>query len=44
MSKKTTKFLLGLGTGIGLGILFATLGTLLVGIIDGFMRPLTCNL
>jgi len=27
----------------GLGILFAALGTMIVGIIDGFMRPLSCN-
>jgi len=27
----------------GLGILFSALGTLLIGILDGFMRPLSCN-
>jgi len=27
----------------GLGILFAALGTMLVGLLDGFMRPLSCN-
>lgn len=27
----------------GLGIIFAALGTMIIGIIDGFMRPLSCN-
>ena len=27
----------------GLGILFAAIGTMIVGILDGFMRPLSCN-
>lgn len=27
----------------GLGILFAALGSFIVGVIDGFMRPLSCN-
>ena len=27
----------------GLGILFAALGSFLVGIVDGFIRPLSCN-
>lgn len=27
----------------GLGIFFAALGSFLVGVIDGFMRPLSCN-
>ena len=27
----------------GLGILFAALGSFLVGLVDGFMRPLSCN-
>ena len=28
---------------IGLGIIFAALGSFIVGIIDGFLRPLACN-
>ena len=28
---------------IGLGILIAALGSFIVGIIDGFLRPLKCN-
>lgn len=28
---------------IGLGIIFAALGSFIVGIIDGFLRPLKCN-
>ena len=27
----------------GLGILFAALGSFLVGLVDGFIRPLSCN-
>lgn len=27
----------------GLGILFAALGTFLIGVLDGFLRPLKCN-
>jgi len=29
--------------GWGLGILFTAIGTFLIGLIDGFMRPLSCN-
>lgn len=28
---------------IGIGIIFAALGSFVVGIIDGFLRPLACN-
>lgn len=28
---------------IGLGLIFAALGSFIVGIIDGFLRPLKCN-
>lgn len=28
---------------IGIGIIFAALGSFIVGIIDGFLRPLACN-
>lgn len=28
---------------IGLGIIFAAIGSFIVGIIDGFLRPLACN-
>lgn len=28
---------------IGIGIILAALGSLIVGIIDGFLRPLACN-
>lgn len=28
---------------IGFGIIFAALGSFIVGIIDGFLRPLACN-
>lgn len=28
---------------IGLGIILAALGSFIVGIIDGFLRPLACN-
>jgi len=28
---------------IGLGIIIAALGSFIVGIIDGFLRPLKCN-
>lgn len=28
---------------IGLGVIFAALGSFIVGIIDGFLRPLACN-
>lgn len=27
----------------GLGIILSALGTLFVGILDGYLRPLTCN-
>jgi len=29
---------------MGLGIIVAALGSFIVGIIDGFLRPLKCNL
>ena len=29
--------------GIGVGIIIAALGSFIVGIIDGFLRPLACN-
>lgn len=28
---------------IGIGIIIAALGSFIVGIIDGFLRPLACN-
>lgn len=28
---------------IGIGIILAALGSFIVGIIDGFLRPLACN-
>lgn len=28
---------------IGIGIIIAALGSFIVGIIDGFLRPLSCN-
>jgi len=28
---------------IGIGVLIAALGSFIVGIIDGFLRPLACN-
>ena len=28
---------------VGLGIIIATLGSFIIGIIDGFLRPLKCN-
>ena len=28
---------------VGLGIIIAALGSFIVGIIDGFLRPLRCN-
>lgn len=28
---------------IGIGVLLAALGSFIVGIIDGFLRPLACN-
>ena len=28
---------------IGIGIIFAALGSFIVGLIDGFLRPLKCN-
>lgn len=28
---------------VGIGIIFAALGSFIVGIIDGFLRPLACN-
>ncbi len=33
----------GTGKKIGFGIFFAALGSFLVGVIDGFLRPLKCN-
>lgn len=34
----------GAGTkGVGIGIIIAALGSFIVGIIDGFLRPLACN-
>lgn len=33
----------GTGKKIGLGIFFAALGSFLVGVVDGFLRPLKCN-
>lgn len=31
------------GKKIGIGIIIAALGSFIVGIIDGFLRPLACN-
>ena len=31
------------GGGIGLGLLFGGLATFLIGVIDGFVRPLKCR-
>lgn len=28
---------------IGIGIIIAALGSFIIGIIDGFLRPLACN-
>lgn len=28
---------------IGIGVILAALGSFIVGIIDGFLRPLACN-
>ncbi len=33
----------GTGKNIGLGIIIAAFGSFVVGIIDGFLRPLKCN-
>ena len=32
-----------IGKKVGLGIFFAALGSFLVGLVDGFLRPLKCN-
>ena len=29
--------------GVGIGIIFAAIGSFIVGIIDGYLRPLKCN-
>ena len=31
------------GKGIGIGIILTALGSFIVGIIDGYLRPLKCN-
>lgn len=31
------------GKSIGIGIILTALGSFIVGIIDGFLRPLKCN-
>lgn len=31
------------GKGVGIGIIFAALGSFIIGLIDGFLRPLACN-
>ncbi len=28
---------------IGIGLIITTIGTIIIGIIDGFLRPLKCN-
>lgn len=33
----------GVGKKVGFGIFFAALGSFLVGLVDGFLRPLKCN-
>ena len=33
----------GNGSKIGIGIILAALGSFIVGIIDGYLRPLKCN-
>lgn len=33
----------GNGKKIGIGIIIAALGSFIVGIVDGFLRPLRCN-
>ena len=40
-----TKKIIGGGTGknIGIGIILTAIGSFIVGIIDGYLRPLKCN-
>ena len=33
----------GTGRNVGIGIIIAALGSFIVGIVDGFLRPLKCN-
>ena len=33
----------GSGSKLGIGIILAALGSFIVGIIDGYLRPLKCN-
>ena len=33
----------GTAKNVGIGLIFAALGSFIVGIIDGFLRPLKCN-
>ena len=30
-------------TSLGIGVLITALGSFIIGIIDGFLRPLSCN-
>ena len=45
LTEEETKNIIGGGTGrnIGIGIIISALGSLIVGIIDGYLRPLKCN-
>ncbi|MBQ3021004.1 MAG: hypothetical protein IJD92_02115 [Bacilli bacterium] len=31
------------GKGVGIGIIIAAIGSFIIGLIDGFLRPLKCN-
>ena len=45
LSDTDTMIISGGGTGrnIGLGIILSAIGSFIVGIIDGYLRPLKCN-
>lgn len=45
LENENLKMIVGGGTAknIGLGLFFAAFGSFIVGIIDGFLRPLKCN-